>query len=130
MHYSRNHHTRRSSRLFTLCRHPNILRLYGYFYDADRVYLILEYAPKGEMYKTLCKQKFFDEKRAATVRSNCYVLSISITFDVYFLLLVYDTDDKCIVVLSFEESNSQGHQAREHTTRLTCTECYDHLLFY
>ena len=26
-------------------------RLFGYFYDESRVYLILEYAPKGEMYK-------------------------------------------------------------------------------
>lgn len=34
-------------------RHPNILRLYGYFYDATRVYLILEYAPGGELYKQL-----------------------------------------------------------------------------
>ena len=32
-------------------RHNNILRLYGYFYDEHKVYLILEYAPKGELYK-------------------------------------------------------------------------------
>jgi serine/threonine protein kinase len=32
-------------------RHPNILGLYGYFYDDTKVYLILEYAPKGELYK-------------------------------------------------------------------------------
>ena len=25
--------------------------MYGYFYDEKRVYLILEYAPKGELYK-------------------------------------------------------------------------------
>ena len=30
-------------------RHPNILRLYNYFYDADRVYLLLELAPGGEV---------------------------------------------------------------------------------
>ena len=48
-------------------RHPNILRLYGYFHDKSRVYLILEYAPKGELYKELQKQGRFDEKRAATV---------------------------------------------------------------
>uniref|UniRef100_I1P0K8 Protein kinase domain-containing protein n=1 Tax=Oryza glaberrima TaxID=4538 RepID=I1P0K8_ORYGL len=34
-------------------RHPNILRLYEYFYDQTRVYLILEYALKGELYKEL-----------------------------------------------------------------------------
>lgn len=37
-------------------RHPNILRMYGYFFDETRVYLILEYAPKGEMYKFLTAQ--------------------------------------------------------------------------
>lgn len=48
-------------------RHPNILRLYGYFYDKNRVYLILEYAFQGELYKELKKFKKFDEKRAAGV---------------------------------------------------------------
>jgi len=48
-------------------RHPHILRLYGYFYDSSRVYLILEYAPKGELYKELQKEKKFSEQRAATV---------------------------------------------------------------
>ena len=32
-----------------------------------RVYLILEYAPKGELYKELQKCKYFSERRAATV---------------------------------------------------------------
>ena len=32
-------------------RHKNILRLYGYFYDTNRVYLILEFANGGELYK-------------------------------------------------------------------------------
>lgn len=44
-------------------RHPNILRLYGYFHDEQRVYLILEYAPNGELFRTLQAQplKRFDE---------------------------------------------------------------------
>ena len=32
-------------------------RLFGYFYDESRVYLILEYAPRGELYKSLQKQE-------------------------------------------------------------------------
>ena len=48
-----------------VCRHPNILRLYGYFYDATRIYLILEFAAKGELYKELQKCGRFDEKRSA-----------------------------------------------------------------
>jgi serine/threonine protein kinase len=45
--------------------HPNILRLYGYFFDATRIYLILEFAAKGELYKELQKTGTFDEKRSA-----------------------------------------------------------------
>lgn len=48
-------------------RHPNILRLYGYFYDQTRIYLILEFAAKGELYKELQKVTKFDEKRSAKV---------------------------------------------------------------
>ena len=47
--------------------HPHILRLYGYFYDNTRVYLILEYAPRGELYKELQKCGRFDDGRAANV---------------------------------------------------------------
>lgn len=39
--------------------------MYGYFHDETRVYLILEFAPKGELFKELNKQpkKRFDEVR-------------------------------------------------------------------
>ncbi|KAL3472198.1 kinase-like domain-containing protein [Aspergillus californicus] len=37
-------------------RHPNILRLYGHFHDTKRIFLILEFAGKGELYKHLQKQ--------------------------------------------------------------------------
>lgn len=56
----------------THLRHPNILRMYGYFHDEKRVYLILEYAPGGELYKELNAQpnKRFDEVRTATYISQ------------------------------------------------------------
>lgn len=39
--------------------------MYGYFHDDKRIYIILEYAPKGELYKELNGQenKRFDEIR-------------------------------------------------------------------
>ncbi|KAI9493091.1 serine/threonine-protein kinase 6 [Zychaea mexicana] len=46
-------------------RHPNILRLYGYFHDESRVFLILELAAKGELYKELQEQGKFPEDVAA-----------------------------------------------------------------
>ena len=36
--------------------HPNMIKLYGFFSDADRMYLIQEYAPGGDLYKTLKAQ--------------------------------------------------------------------------
>ena len=49
------HQLRREIEIQSNLRHKNILRLHGYFYDARRIYLILEYAPKGEMYKELTR---------------------------------------------------------------------------
>ncbi|GAB1862433.1 Aurora kinase [Camponotus japonicus] len=62
------HQVIREIEIQTHLRHPNILRMYGYFYDDKRIYLILEYAPKGELYKELNNQpnKRFDEVRTAT----------------------------------------------------------------
>ena len=60
------HQLRREIEIQSHLRHPNILRLYGYFYDHNRVYLILEYAARGELYKELQKSKRFSEKRSAT----------------------------------------------------------------
>ncbi|KAJ1834517.1 spindle assembly checkpoint kinase [Coemansia sp. RSA 2711] len=56
---------RREVEIQTHLRHPHILRLYGYFYDDKRIYLILEYAARGEMYKLLQKQGSFSEPMAA-----------------------------------------------------------------
>lgn len=51
-------------------RHPNILRMYNYFYDEKRVFLILEYAAGGELYKELQKRGRFDEEYTAKVNFN------------------------------------------------------------
>ena len=53
--------------LTSLPRHPHILRLYGYFHDEKRIFLMLEYASKGELYKQLAKRGRFTERRASRV---------------------------------------------------------------
>ena len=45
--------------------HPNILKLYGHFHDAKRIFLILEFAGKGELYKHLRREERFPEWKAA-----------------------------------------------------------------
>ncbi|CAG8456252.1 2022_t:CDS:2 [Gigaspora margarita] len=46
-------------------RHPNILRLLGYFQQSMYFILILEYAAKGELYKQLLKSGRLKEKKAS-----------------------------------------------------------------
>ncbi|KFY09061.1 hypothetical protein V492_05657 [Pseudogymnoascus sp. VKM F-4246] len=47
-------------------RHPNILQLYSHFHDSKRIFLILEFAKKGELYKHLRRERRFPEWQAAT----------------------------------------------------------------
>ena len=59
------HQLRREIEIQSHLRHRNILRMYGYFYDSKRIYLILEYSPGGELYKKLTtKGRFSDETSA------------------------------------------------------------------
>jgi aurora kinase A len=60
---------------YAICRHPNILRMYGYFHDDSRVYMILEFAPKGELFKELQMQpnKRFTDERLVRGILSCFV---------------------------------------------------------
>jgi len=60
------HQLRREIEIQTRLRHPNILRLFGYFHDKERIFLILEFAGKGEIFKELSNIHRYDEKTAAT----------------------------------------------------------------
>ncbi|POM63420.1 AUR protein kinase, partial [Phytophthora palmivora] len=62
---SMEHQLRREIEIQSHLRHKSILRLYGYFYDSKRVYLIIEYAPQGELYKKLMRAGRFSEKQSA-----------------------------------------------------------------
>ncbi|KAK4198153.1 kinase-like domain-containing protein [Triangularia verruculosa] len=56
---------RREIEIQSNLRHPNILKLYGHFHDSKRIFLILEFAGKGELYKHLQKESRFPEWKAA-----------------------------------------------------------------
>ncbi|OQR95282.1 aurora-like protein kinase [Achlya hypogyna] len=56
---------RREIEIQSHLHHKHILRLYGYFYDEKRVYLIIEYAAQGELYKKLLQEGRFDEATSA-----------------------------------------------------------------
>ncbi|PSS00984.1 kinase-like domain-containing protein [Coniella lustricola] len=56
---------RREIEIQSNLRHPNILRLFGHFHDPKRIFLILEFAGQGELYKLLRKESRFPEWKAA-----------------------------------------------------------------
>jgi len=59
------HQVKREIEIQFHLRHENILKLYGYFWDENHVFMILEYAKGGELYKHLKAKKRFDEDTAA-----------------------------------------------------------------
>uniref|UniRef100_A0A6A7GCR7 Aurora kinase n=1 Tax=Hirondellea gigas TaxID=1518452 RepID=A0A6A7GCR7_9CRUS len=50
--------------------HPNILRLHGFFNDDTRIYIVLEFAENGEVYKKLQSEKRFSEEKTAAYISQ------------------------------------------------------------
>nr|XP_018267192.1 AUR protein kinase [Kwoniella dejecticola CBS 10117]OBR89350.1 AUR protein kinase [Kwoniella dejecticola CBS 10117] len=56
---------RREIEVMQTLRHPNIIRLYGWFHDSERIFLMLELAGKGELFKQLAKKGKFSEKRSS-----------------------------------------------------------------
>lgn len=58
---------RREIEIHSRLNHPNILRMFGFFHDNDRVYLIIEYCDEGEVFNVLRSEDRFSEPRAAKV---------------------------------------------------------------
>eukprot|EP00968_Pinguiococcus_pyrenoidosus_P002682 scaffold149_cov315-Pinguiococcus_pyrenoidosus.AAC.20 len=51
------HILRREVEIQSRLQHPHILKLVGYFHDPNKVYLVLEYAEGGELYKMMRSQE-------------------------------------------------------------------------
>ncbi|KAH9400825.1 hypothetical protein TYRP_002404 [Tyrophagus putrescentiae] len=60
------HQLRREIEIQANLNHKNILKMYTYFYDEQRIFMVLEYAPRGELYKSLTKAGRFDEPKSST----------------------------------------------------------------
>ncbi|KAJ1387690.1 Serine/threonine-protein kinase, active site [Sesbania bispinosa] len=102
--YKIHHQLRREMEIQSSLRHPNILRLYGWFHDADRVFLILEYAHNGELYRELRKKGHLTEKQAAT-----YILSLTRALAYCHEKHVIHRDIKPENLLLDHESRSKRH---------------------
>jgi serine/threonine protein kinase len=64
------HQLRREIEIHTHLKHPNVLQMYGFFFDEKRIYIILEYAAGGELYTVLRSEGRLDERRAAIYTSQ------------------------------------------------------------
>ncbi|KAJ2899979.1 hypothetical protein MKZ38_002698 [Zalerion maritima] len=58
-------HVRREIEVHQNLRHPNIVGFLGWFHDSRRVFIMLEFAAGGELYKVLRKENTFSERKAA-----------------------------------------------------------------
>ncbi|KAF9959247.1 Serine/threonine-protein kinase ark1 [Modicella reniformis] len=63
--YKMEHQLRREIDIQSNLKHKNILRLDTFFHDKTRIYLVLEYAPQGELYKKLKQMNQFPEWQAS-----------------------------------------------------------------
>lgn len=61
------HQLLREVEIHSRLRHPNILQMLGWFHDLKKVYLILEYAAGGELFKILRKKRRFEEIEASKI---------------------------------------------------------------
>lgn len=68
------HQVRREIEIQAHLRHAHILRLYGYFHDETRIYMILEYAPRGTLYMAQQKQP---EKRFSEGQTAVFIYSLA-----------------------------------------------------
>ena len=59
------HQLRREIEIQSHLRSPNIIRMYGYFHDKTYIYLIIEYAARGELFGILRDNERFDEETSA-----------------------------------------------------------------
>lgn len=74
---------RREIEIHERIKHENILRMYGYFHDAENIYMILEYAGNGEFFQILQNEKRFTEKKAAVyILQVCKALKYLQTFNI------------------------------------------------
>ena len=56
---------RREIEIHSHLKHDNVLQMYGFFFDSKRIYIIMEYAPGGELYAILQSRGKFEESRSS-----------------------------------------------------------------
>jgi serine/threonine protein kinase len=58
---------RREAKINLQLKHPNVIQMFGYFYDEKHVYFVMEYVLNGSLYDKIQKEGRLSERTAATV---------------------------------------------------------------
>lgn len=53
--------------MYNLKDHPNVIKLYEYFEDDDKIYLCMEKCTGGELFDWILEKEYFSEKEAAWI---------------------------------------------------------------
>lgn len=67
---------RREIEILLNVNHPNMVRMFRFFHDCHRIYLVLEYCGGGELFNILRNAEHFSEKRTAK-----YILEVAKALD-------------------------------------------------
>ena len=98
---------RREIEIQSKLRHPNILELYSFFFDKERIYLVLEYCTGGELYKALLKRGYFQVPDVCTI-----IGQISDALDYCHANNVIHRDLKPENILLDDHPNGKGYEAK------------------
>ena len=118
--------------ILKICQHPNIIRLYNVFENADYMYIIMEYCSGGDLFSYLENRNFrLSEKRASTI---IHKMSTAVYYMHSFgvahrdlkpenVLMTSDDDDGDIRILDFGLSKILGPYEKCDEPYGTLTYC-------
>ena len=118
--------------ILKICQHPNIIRLYNVFENADYMYIIMEYCSGGALFSYLENRNFrLSEKRASTI---IHKMSAAVYYMHSFgvahrdlkpenVLMTSDDDDGDIRILDFGLSKILGPNEKCDEPYGTLTYC-------
>jgi len=82
--YGVEHQLRREIEVQFNVKHEYVLPMYGYFWDAKRIFLVLEFASGGELYANMQKKGTFNQMETATyIYEICEALKVCHANDVW-----------------------------------------------